>query len=126
MTRPDVLLRSEALLVLACGVAVYGAFLHASWWLFAALFLGPDLSLAGYAIPGRKALASAFYNTVHSYILPLLLALVAWNRGSHLEGALAAIWIAHIALDRLLGFGLKYREGFRPTHIQSAGVYRAG
>jgi Domain of unknown function (DUF4260) len=31
----------------------------------------------------------------------------------------AAIWIAHIAFDRLLGFGLKYPEAFKPTHLQT-------
>jgi hypothetical protein len=54
----------------------------------------------------------------------LLLALLAWNRGSRLGGELALIWTAHIAMDRLLGFGLKYQDGFKPTHIQSAAVYR--
>jgi hypothetical protein len=61
---------------------------------------------------------------VHGYVLPLLLALLAWNRGSRLGGELALIWTAHIAMDRLLGFGLKYQDGFKPTHIQSAAVYR--
>jgi hypothetical protein len=28
------------------------------------------------------------------------------------------IWIAHIGVDRMLGFGLKYAEGFRVTHLQ--------
>jgi hypothetical protein len=30
------------------------------------------------------------------------------------------IWIAHIGMDRALGFGLKYPASFRFTHIQSA------
>lgn len=122
-TRPDLLLRLEALLVLAASLAAYAEVLHGNWWLFAALILAPDLSLLGYATR-QKSPAAALYNTVHSYILPLLLALLAWNRGSRLEGELALIWTAHIAIDRLLGFGLKYREGFKPTHIQSAAVYR--
>jgi len=29
----------------------------------------------------------------------------------------ALIWVAHIGADRLLGFGLKYPEGFKPTHL---------
>ena len=124
MTRPGLLLRLEALLVLAGSLAVYGAFLHGSWWLFAALFLVPDLSLLGYALREQKALAAAFYNTVHNYILPLIFGAVAWRTGSRLAAELALIWIIHIALDRALGFGLKYREGFKPTHIQSAGLYR--
>lgn len=122
-TRPDLLLRLEAMLVLAGSVTLYGAFLHANWWLFAALFLAPDLSLLGYAST-QKALAAGLYNAVHSFVLPLVLGIVAWRTSSRLAAELTLIWIAHIAFDRLLGFGLKYREGFKPTHIQSAAVYR--
>jgi hypothetical protein len=30
----------------------------------------------------------------------------------------ALIWTAHIAMDRLLGFGLKYPTRFQDTHLQ--------
>jgi hypothetical protein len=30
---------------------------------------------------------------------------------------IALIWIAHIAFDRLLGFGLKYPTQFKDTHL---------
>jgi hypothetical protein len=51
--------------------------------------------------------------------------LAAWKFSApHYEQA-AVIWIAHIAFDRLLGFGLKYGQAFKPTHLQSAAVFRA-
>jgi len=31
---------------------------------------------------------------------------------------LAAIWTAHIAVDRALGYGLKYPSRFDDTHLQ--------
>jgi hypothetical protein len=34
-----------------------------------------------------------------------------------LEG-LALIWLAHIGVDRALGYGLKYPDGFKDTHLQ--------
>jgi hypothetical protein len=39
--------------------------------------------------------------------------------GSH-EAALqiALIWLAHIGVDRMLGYGLKYPTGFKDTHLQ--------
>jgi Domain of unknown function (DUF4260) len=125
LTRPDLLLRVEALLVLVGGMIAYSVLLHGSWLWFAVFFLAPDLSLAGYLLPGRTRMAAAVYNAVHSYSLPLILALVAWRFGAlHYEQA-AAIWIAHIAFDRFLGFGLKYGQAFKPTHLQSAAVFRA-
>jgi hypothetical protein len=30
------------------------------------------------------------------------------------------IWIVHIGMDRMLGFGLKYPTGFKETHLQRA------
>ena len=125
LTRPDLLLRVEALLVLAGSLIAYSVLLHGAWLWFAVFFLAPDLSLAGYMLPGRTRLAAALYNVVHSYSLTLILALVAWKFSApHYEQA-AVIWIAHIAFDRLLGFGLKYGQAFKPTHLQSAAVFRA-
>jgi hypothetical protein len=30
---------------------------------------------------------------------------------------IALIWAAHIAIDRVLGFGLKYPTAFKDTHL---------
>ena len=38
--------------------------------------------------------------------------------GNQLLLLLALIWLAHIGMDRLLGYGLKYSSGFKDTHIQ--------
>jgi len=123
LTKPEVLLRLEGGCVLAAAIAGYARMLHRSWWAFAVFFLAPDLSLLGYAAKRRLAMAAALYNAVHSYILPIVLAIAGWWTGSRLAGPAALIWIAHVALDRMLGFGLKYPEGFKPTHVQRAGVW---
>ncbi|HEX4064453.1 MAG TPA: DUF4260 family protein [Acidobacteriaceae bacterium] len=123
LTRPAVLLRLEAFLVLSASLVGYRMTLHGSWWLLALLFLAPDVSLAGYAWKGHLRFAAGFYNTAHNYILPALLGFAAWRWQNDRAAQIAVIWIAHIALDRALGFGLKFPEGFKPTHIQSAAVY---
>jgi hypothetical protein len=125
LTRPDLLLRLESLLVLSASVIAYRVMLHGSWWLFALLFLVPDLSLAGYAAQQHLRFAATVYNTAHNYILPIFLAAASWHWARLHGEQVAAIWIAHIAFDRLLGFGLKFPEGFKPTHLQSAAVYLA-
>jgi hypothetical protein len=83
------------------------------------LFLVPDISLLGYLRSNNKS-SAAFYNVVHSYVLPLALGLLAWNRGSMLTGQFALIWLSHISFDRCIGYGLKFPEVFRYTHIQSS------
>jgi hypothetical protein len=125
LTKPGVLLQLEGGFVLAATLACYARLLHGSWWIFAIVFLAPDLSLLGYAAKRRLAMAAALYNAVHSYLLPLALAGWSWWMRVHPAELAAAIWIAHIALDRLLGFGLKYSEAFKPTHLQTVATFRS-
>jgi hypothetical protein len=117
LTRPDVLLRLEGLLALVVGCIAYQYLYPHHWGLFALLFLVPDISLLGYLRPASKT-SAAFYNLVHCYVLPFALGLLAWERGGVLGGQLALIWTAHISFDRCLGYGLKFPESFRYTHIQ--------
>ena len=89
---------------------------HFRWWLFAALFLVPDLFMLGYLINAKWG--ATFYNVVHTTTLPVTLSLVccAASRPQLLPYAL--IWLAHIGFDRALGYGLKYPIQFKGTHLQ--------
>jgi hypothetical protein len=113
------LLRLEGLAVASASGLLY-ARTGASWWLFAALWIAPDLSMLGYLdSPCRGA---RVYNAFHTYVLPAILALAAL--GLHLHGLvlpIALIWINHIGVDRALGYGLKYAEGFGWTHLGRPG-----
>ena len=110
------ILRIEGLAFAAISTILY-ARTGASWWLFAALWLVPDVSMLGYlAGPCRGA---RVYNTVHTYTLPITLGLSAWLLQAHVLVPFALIWVYHIAIDRLLGYGLKYSNGFALTHLGS-------
>ena len=117
------LLRLEGLTVAALSAVLY-AHTGASWWLFAALWLAPDLSMLGYAT-GRPCWGARIYNAWHNYAVPGLLVLFAMVL--HARGLLpfALIWINHIGVDRVLGFGLKYGKGFGFTHLGQTGRKRA-
>jgi hypothetical protein len=107
-------LRLEALAAAALS-AVFYARTGASWWLFAALWLTPDLSMLGYL--GGARLGARIYNSIHSYVTPATLAVTALLLHSPALLPFALIWINHIAVDRLLGYGLKYPAGFKWTHL---------
>jgi len=109
-----VLLRLEGLAVAAVSAALY-ARTGVSWWLFAALWLAPDLSMLGYL--GRPCRGARIYNAIHTYVLPAVLALSALLLHAHVLLAVALIWANHIGVDRMFGFGLKYADGFRWTHL---------
>ena len=118
----DVILlqRLEGLAALACGLVAFIA-LGQSWWVFALLILAPDLTMLGYLRSPR--LGALTYNLGHTYAAPALLALAGLAVGSPAYG-LAAIWLAHIGFDRLLGYGLKFETGFEQTHLGPIGKAR--
>jgi hypothetical protein len=89
------------------------------WWLFAALILVPDLSMLGY-LAGHRAGAVA-YNTVHVTIAPIVLTVAGLALVNLQVFAVAMIWLAHIGIDRALGYGLKYGAGFGFTHLGRIG-----
>jgi hypothetical protein len=111
-------LRIEAAVVCAASVWVY-AQSGRGWGLFAALILVPDVSIAGYL--GGPRVGAAVYNAVHSYAAPLLLGLWGVGTGHGNWLPFLAVWTAHSALDRAVGYGLKYPTSFGETHLGRIG-----
>ena len=116
-----ILLRLEGLAAAALSAAFY-ARTGASWWLFAALWIAPDLSMLGYL--AGPCWGARVYNAVHTYVLPAVLGLSAFLLHAHALLPVALIWINHIGVDRLLGYGLKYTNGFGWTHLGTLGKRR--
>ena len=115
LTSPRVLLHLEGLFVLITGCSLY-AYLHFSWITFALFILAPDIFMLGYL--ANKRVGALCYNFAHTYSVPLLifLALFCLERPGYYW--IVLIWIAHIGLDRLLGYGIKYETAFKDTHLQ--------
>ena len=112
------LLRLEGLMLLA-GMTLLYALSGGSWWLFAILFLAPDLSFAGYLAGPR--IGAIVYNAAHSYLAPTALMMAGFALAFPLALAVGTIWLAHIGFDRALGYGLKYPAGFGFTHLGRIG-----
>ena len=116
------LLRLEGLVAAAASAVLY-ARTGASWWLFAGLWLAPDLSMLAYL--KRPCLGARYYNVLHTYLLPGVLALLGWLLHANALLPVALIWVNHIGVDRLLGYGLKYSDGFGFTHLGVLGKHGA-
>lgn len=117
----DILVRLEWAAVFVAAIVLYW-WLGAPWWLFALLILAPDLSMAGY-LAGPRAGAAA-YNVFHALIGPLALAGAGLLFPLPWAFAVSTVWLAHIALDRMLGYGLKLATGFSDTHMGPIGAAR--
>ena len=112
---PRLFLHLEGLVVLVSACALY-ARLGFSWTWFAVLLLAPDLSMLALLMNAR--VGAACYNLVHTYVSPalMLVILIALNRPG--SSWIVLIWIAHIGMDRLVGYGLKYPDDLKRTHLQ--------
>lgn len=61
------------------------------------------------------------YNFVHNEALPIALLVAGVIAGVPMLTGVALILGAHVGMDRGLGFGLKFPESFKHTHLGTIG-----
>lgn len=115
---PRVLLRLEGLVVFLAALVGYYS-IGGSWQLFALLLLLPDLAMIAYLAGPR--VGAAAYNAVHTYAAPGILAALALAGVAPRAWPVCLIWVAHIGMDRAIGYGLKFASHFRDTHLGAIG-----
>ena len=102
------------------GLCIYALYLlHADWWWYILLAVGPDISMLGYL--GGNITGAASYNLFHHKGI----AIAIFVAGLLLPGValqLAGIVLfGHSSMDRMLGYGLKLKDGFKHTHLGMIG-----
>ena len=85
---PRIVLRMEGMTLLVTAVVLYVR-TGDSWWVFAILFLAPDISFLGYL--GGPRMGAIAYNAAHTLIGPLLLATAGILLPAHILLQLALI-----------------------------------
>lgn len=114
--KPRFFLRLEGVVLFFASLVLFSS-THQHWWWVPALLLVPDLFMAGYA--RSTNLGALIYNVGHTYLLPAFVALYGWHLDRPLVLAIGLIWLAHIGMDRFAGYGLKYDDDFKHTHLGS-------
>jgi hypothetical protein len=112
--RPRAFLRAEGLALLIGALIAFRATGQA-WWLLPVTLLLPDLGALGY-LASRSA-GALLYNLMHATPLPLALAALGLWQQQLLVVALAAVWLAHIGMDRAMAYGLKHDDDPGHTHL---------
>ena len=115
MLMPRRLLNGEAAVFFLSAVALYVQ-QGGSLILFVVLILAPDLGMLGYLANAR--VGSVVYNTIHFYLLPVALIGLSLAASSTIGVQIGLIWFAHISMDRIADYGLKYPTVFKDTHLQ--------
>src|ERR1700748_1897071 len=109
-------LRSEELFTTLA--AIYFLYLYnlgLPVWIWIPLFLSPDISMLGYLVNTR---AGAFtYNVFHHRGLALVLAFAGYFAHVPVLLTIGILLFAHSSFDRVMGYGLKYADNFKHTHL---------
>ena len=113
-----VVLRVEAVALFLAGVAVYLQLGGHPLWLLP-LLLVPDVSMIGYL--RGPALGAVTYNLVHNLAIGLATLAIGWFAAIAPLALIGAILVAHVGMDRALGYGLKLPTDFRDTHLGRIG-----
>lgn len=109
-----IILKLEELGQFILGIYFFSLLPYAWWW-FLVLILTPDIGMIGYL--GGNRTGAFFYNLFHHKGLAILIYLLGLYLDLDIVQCAGIILFAHAALDRLLGYGLKYEKGFKFTHL---------
>ncbi|MBX9782267.1 MAG: DUF4260 domain-containing protein [Chitinophagaceae bacterium] len=115
-----VLKLEELAMWIGCIILLY--FFQVNWWWYLLMFLGPDVSMLGY-LAGNK-IGAWSYNLFHHKGLALLICVIAYLLklvfplfDSDWVFVLGIVLFGHSSMDRFFGYGLKYENGFKFTHL---------
>lgn len=112
------LIQLEEVAMLAISIyALY--FLKVEWWIYLLLLFGPDISMLGY-LAGNKV-GAVSYNLFHHKAIAIAIFLIGFIGQAYWLELAGAILFGHSSLDRMLGYGLKYFQGFSFTHLGQIG-----
>lgn len=90
-------------------------YLGFSWWAFFALLFLPDISIIGYII--NTKVGAWCYNLFHHQGTAILTGVTGIILGLPELQLAGLVLFGHSALDRALGYGLKYNDNFKHTHL---------
>lgn len=114
------LLILEELALFIGSVILFGLATSYSWWMFALLFFLPDVSFAAYLI--NTKVGAWFYNLLHHKGLMIAMVLTGYFTETEWLLALGIVFLGHASFDRIFGYGLKFSDDFKHTHLGKIGV----
>jgi hypothetical protein len=113
--------KTRIFLVLESVVIFLGSFLiylllGGNWIIFLVLLFSPDIFMVGYLKNSR--IGSIIYNIGNVYAWAIVSIIIGILIDFNLLILFSLIWMAHIIMDRAMGYGLKYPSDFEDTHMQ--------
>tara|TARA_R100001132_G_C3251999_1_gene78877 strand:+ start:133 stop:480 length:348 start_codon:yes stop_codon:yes gene_type:complete len=98
---------------------LFGIFLFTqldyAWWWFPVLLLTPDIGMLGYIV--NTKVGAFTYNLFHHKAVAILVLLLGYYLSNDIIALTGIILFSHSAMDRVFGYGLKYPDHFKHTHL---------
>ena len=91
--------------------------LNLKWWWFPALLLLPDFAMIGYAF--NSTVGAVIYNIFHFKGTAVIIGLYGLAKENRKLMLIGIILLAHATMDRAIGTGLKYFDGFWHTSLST-------
>ncbi|OIN60995.1 DUF4260 domain-containing protein [Arsenicibacter rosenii] len=113
------LLKTEELAQLILSIVLF-SYLPYAWWVYPALLLVPDISMLGYLINPKAGAIG--YNLGHHKGLAVAIGVAGFLFASPLLMLTGLILFGHASMDRVMGYGFKYADSFRHTHLGTVGT----
>lgn len=108
------LLKLEELVMFLFSIFLF-SFLDYPWWIYLLLILTPDIGMIGYAVNTR--IGALTYNLFHHKGIAILVGFLGyWWSIPELQLA-GIILFGHASMDRIFGYGLKFPDNFKHTHL---------
>lgn len=109
------LVKAEEAALLAFSITLNNLLIPYAWWWYWLLFLTPDISMIGYAI--NTKIGATLYNVAHHKGMAFLLFVAGLVSSSPTLEFVGLLLLGHSSFDRVLGYGLKYPDNFKNTHL---------
>lgn len=111
-------LKIEELAQFVLGIVLFSMLLY-DWWLFPVLLFLPDLGMLGYLT--NPKVGAICYNFFHHKAVAIGTGLIGLYLQDSTLMLAGIILFSHASFDRIFGYGLKYPDSFKNTHLGKIG-----
>src|SRR5690606_36389971 len=112
------ILKIEELGQFILGILIFSQ-LDYAWWWFPALLLLPDIGMLGYL--ANPKIGAFTYNVFHHKTIAIAIGFLVFYFTNSPLILIGVILFSHAAFDRIFGYGIKYSDNFKNTHLGKIG-----
>lgn len=110
----DRIIKLEELMMFLLSIVLFNQTEYA-WWAFLALLLTPDIGMLGYVV--NTKIGAFTYNIFHHKGIAIAILCLGWYLNNPILELSGIILFGHASMDRIFGYGLKFDDSFKHTHL---------